>query len=297
MRAPATAPAPGSPCCVRTFSGSTPRDRTAPTRRRTGVPPPGLGAVRGRDAPAEKQGGEHQERDAADVRHDSRKCIPRTRGRAPEIPSCRGVAGWGGRSASWRARHTVASHSRREAPPGASRRGAGGRGAPRWPLAGGSPPGGLVRCSTQFEGDVGDPPRRHRSRGPRVRVCGPRPHRRACPGAGAPGAPHHLLQHREPAVARAAPDHLGAPGARPRRVGGARIGRPRRHLPRGRPRDGPPARPRDEARPRRLHGVEGLPVCPRAVARFIAARDGIASDPEAIFLTDGASKGVQAVLG
>ncbi len=33
-----------------------------------------------------------------------------------------------------------------------------------------------------------------------------------------------------------------------------------------------------------------------AVARFIAARDGIASDPEAIFLTDGASKGVQAVL-
>jgi aspartate/methionine/tyrosine aminotransferase len=33
-----------------------------------------------------------------------------------------------------------------------------------------------------------------------------------------------------------------------------------------------------------------------AVAEFIRARDGIASDPEAIFLTDGASKGVQAAL-
>jgi aspartate/methionine/tyrosine aminotransferase len=33
-----------------------------------------------------------------------------------------------------------------------------------------------------------------------------------------------------------------------------------------------------------------------AVARFITARDGIAADPEAIFLTDGASKGVQAAL-
>jgi aspartate/methionine/tyrosine aminotransferase len=33
-----------------------------------------------------------------------------------------------------------------------------------------------------------------------------------------------------------------------------------------------------------------------AVAEFIRARDGIASDPDAIFLTDGASKGVQAAL-
>jgi aspartate/methionine/tyrosine aminotransferase len=33
-----------------------------------------------------------------------------------------------------------------------------------------------------------------------------------------------------------------------------------------------------------------------AVAEFIRARDGIASDPEAIFLTDGASKAVQSVL-
>jgi aspartate/methionine/tyrosine aminotransferase len=33
-----------------------------------------------------------------------------------------------------------------------------------------------------------------------------------------------------------------------------------------------------------------------AVARFIAQRDGIAADPDAIFLTDGASKGVQSVL-
>jgi aspartate/methionine/tyrosine aminotransferase len=33
-----------------------------------------------------------------------------------------------------------------------------------------------------------------------------------------------------------------------------------------------------------------------AVAEYIHARDGIASDPEAIFLTDGASKGVQAAL-
>ncbi len=33
-----------------------------------------------------------------------------------------------------------------------------------------------------------------------------------------------------------------------------------------------------------------------AVAAFIAARDGISSDPDSIYLTDGASKGVQAVL-
>jgi aspartate/methionine/tyrosine aminotransferase len=33
-----------------------------------------------------------------------------------------------------------------------------------------------------------------------------------------------------------------------------------------------------------------------AVARFVSERDGIAADPEAIFLTDGASKGVQSVL-
>jgi aspartate/methionine/tyrosine aminotransferase len=33
-----------------------------------------------------------------------------------------------------------------------------------------------------------------------------------------------------------------------------------------------------------------------AVARFIEARDGVPSDPEAIFLTDGASKAVQSVL-
>lgn len=33
-----------------------------------------------------------------------------------------------------------------------------------------------------------------------------------------------------------------------------------------------------------------------AVARFIAERDGISADPEAIFLTDGASKAVQSVL-
>ena len=33
-----------------------------------------------------------------------------------------------------------------------------------------------------------------------------------------------------------------------------------------------------------------------AVARFIQERDGIAADPEAIYLTDGASKGVQAAL-
>jgi aspartate/methionine/tyrosine aminotransferase len=33
-----------------------------------------------------------------------------------------------------------------------------------------------------------------------------------------------------------------------------------------------------------------------AVARFVAERDGIPADPDAIFLTDGASKGVQSVL-
>jgi len=40
----------------------------------------------------------------------------------------------------------------------------------------------------------------------------------------------------------------------------------------------------------------GLKVVRDAVASFIARRDGIATDPEAIFLTDGASKGVQAAL-
>jgi aspartate/methionine/tyrosine aminotransferase len=41
---------------------------------------------------------------------------------------------------------------------------------------------------------------------------------------------------------------------------------------------------------------KGLRFVREAVARFIAARDGIAADPDAIFLTDGASKGVQAAL-
>ncbi|WP_242343984.1 aminotransferase class I/II-fold pyridoxal phosphate-dependent enzyme [Anaeromyxobacter terrae] len=41
---------------------------------------------------------------------------------------------------------------------------------------------------------------------------------------------------------------------------------------------------------------KGLRFVREAVADFIRARDGIASDPEAIFLTDGASKGVQSVL-
>src|SRR5690242_1123920 len=40
---------------------------------------------------------------------------------------------------------------------------------------------------------------------------------------------------------------------------------------------------------------KGLRFVREAVAEFIHARDGIASDPEAIFLTDGASKGVQSV--
>ena len=41
---------------------------------------------------------------------------------------------------------------------------------------------------------------------------------------------------------------------------------------------------------------KGFRFVREAVAEFIRARDGIASDPEAIFLTDGASKGVQSVL-
>ena len=41
---------------------------------------------------------------------------------------------------------------------------------------------------------------------------------------------------------------------------------------------------------------KGLRFVREAVARFISARDGIAADPDAIFLTDGASKGVQAAL-
>jgi alanine transaminase len=51
-----------------------------------------------------------------------------------------------------------------------------------------------------------------------------------------------------------------------------------------------------------VHGVgaysesKGVRFIREAVARFIEERDGIHSDPEAIFLTDGASKGVQSVL-
>jgi alanine transaminase len=51
-----------------------------------------------------------------------------------------------------------------------------------------------------------------------------------------------------------------------------------------------------------VHGVgaysesKGVRFIREAVAAFIEERDGIKSDPEAIFLTDGASKGVQSVL-
>jgi aspartate/methionine/tyrosine aminotransferase len=41
---------------------------------------------------------------------------------------------------------------------------------------------------------------------------------------------------------------------------------------------------------------EGLRFIREAVAEFIRERDGIGADPEAIFLTDGASKGVQTIL-
>jgi len=41
---------------------------------------------------------------------------------------------------------------------------------------------------------------------------------------------------------------------------------------------------------------KGLRIVREAVAEFIHARDGIEADPEAIYLTDGASKGVQAAL-
>ncbi len=41
---------------------------------------------------------------------------------------------------------------------------------------------------------------------------------------------------------------------------------------------------------------KGLRFVREAVAAFISARDGIDADPEAIYLTDGASKGVQAAL-
>lgn len=50
------------------------------------------------------------------------------------------------------------------------------------------------------------------------------------------------------------------------------------------------------------HGIgaysesKGIRTIRAAVADFITRRDGIASDPESIFLTDGASKGVQSVL-
>ncbi len=41
---------------------------------------------------------------------------------------------------------------------------------------------------------------------------------------------------------------------------------------------------------------KGVRFVREAVARFISRRDGIEADPEAIYLTDGASKGVQAAL-
>ncbi len=41
---------------------------------------------------------------------------------------------------------------------------------------------------------------------------------------------------------------------------------------------------------------KGLRVVREAVADFIRERDGIDADPEAVYLTDGASKGVQAAL-
>lgn len=41
---------------------------------------------------------------------------------------------------------------------------------------------------------------------------------------------------------------------------------------------------------------KGMLFVRKAVAEFIAARDGIEADPESIYLTDGASKGVQAAL-
>jgi aspartate/methionine/tyrosine aminotransferase len=50
------------------------------------------------------------------------------------------------------------------------------------------------------------------------------------------------------------------------------------------------------------HGVgsytesKGYRFVREAIAEFVQARDGIAADPEAIFLTDGASKGAQSVL-
>lgn len=51
-----------------------------------------------------------------------------------------------------------------------------------------------------------------------------------------------------------------------------------------------------------VHGLgaysesKGLRVVRQAIAGFIAKRDGIQTDPDAIYLTDGASKGVQSVL-
>ncbi len=41
---------------------------------------------------------------------------------------------------------------------------------------------------------------------------------------------------------------------------------------------------------------KGMLFVRRAVARFIEERDGISADPESIYLTDGASKGVQTIL-
>jgi aspartate/methionine/tyrosine aminotransferase len=41
---------------------------------------------------------------------------------------------------------------------------------------------------------------------------------------------------------------------------------------------------------------KGMPFVRRAVAKFIEERDGIEADPETIYLTDGASKGVQTIL-
>ena len=117
-------------------------------------------------------------------------------------------------------------------------------------------------------------------------------------GAGAAGAPDHLLQHRKPAVAGAAAAHLRAAGAgalpSTRRCSRGRARRSSREDVRAAARLRPA---RERARPGRLHREQGLPLRPPGGGRVHRAR-ATASPPtrSTIFLTDGASKGVQAVL-
>ena len=115
--------------------------------------------------------------------------------------------------------------------------------------------------------------------------------------ARAAGPRDHLLQHRQPPGPRAEAAHLPAAGARALPV-------PRPHRARRRTSSRPTCCETAAADPRGHAGTASAPT-PRARACASSARrwptssserDGIDADPEAIYLTDGACKGVQTAL-